>query len=87
MIDHGIYNDLIERSEILREFVRSGKEQHEHESNDERRESISISVPELVTNSVEIDEEKKKLIEKEKIETGSVSSCDKFLFFIEVISY
>ncbi|UJR17989.1 hypothetical protein I4U23_004890 [Adineta vaga] len=81
IIDYGLYNDLIRRSQILREFVHSGKElhehEHEHEINDEHRKSISTSPTELLTNpiellTVEIEEEKKKLIEKETIETGSV---------------
>ncbi|CAF1436131.1 unnamed protein product [Rotaria sordida] len=94
IVDHGLYNDLIQRSKILREFVHSvalsEKEQYQHEINDiERRQSISTPPTELVSNpleitkndvqqtelqpiTVEIEEEKKKLIQKETVQTGSV---------------
>ncbi|CAF1143852.1 unnamed protein product [Adineta ricciae] len=69
IVDQGLYNDLIERSEILREFVHSGKEQDEHETHDVERR---VSIEGTENDDQYVEEEKKKLIEKETIETGSI---------------
>ncbi|CAF3899223.1 unnamed protein product [Adineta steineri] len=84
IIDHGLYSDLIKRSNILREFIHSSNlsNKDQHETNDERRPSISTPPIEIVTNPLEItenkepepiQEEKKKLIQKETVQTGSVT--------------
>ncbi|CAF1344492.1 unnamed protein product [Adineta ricciae] len=68
IVDHGEYADLIGRSQILRDFVQSGKREEEDDDDD----GENIAAVSIDNDDEQIEEEKKKLIEKEKIETGSV---------------
>ncbi|CAF4534461.1 unnamed protein product [Rotaria magnacalcarata] len=94
IIDHGSYNDLMIRSNILQDFVHSVPTSHDEDyqrrtSDLESSKSIPTTPSELIANPFEsiendtqqdelqpvlneIAEEKRKTIEKEFVQTGSV---------------
>ena len=91
IIDEGSYDDLINTSKILREFVQSTATSDNQEQYQCQISSVPASPEEPSDNPLiildndlqqdqlqsppnEIEEEKKKLIQKETVQTGSVSS-------------
>ncbi|CAF3642109.1 unnamed protein product [Adineta steineri] len=93
IIDHGSYNDLMHRDNILQEFLHSVDTSDSSRYIRSKSDASSISVPttplELIDNpleinendgapellqpiSIEIEDDKKKIIQKETIQTGSV---------------
>jgi hypothetical protein len=86
IVDHGSYNDLMIRSNILRDFVHSVV----NSDTDQGQKSLPTTPSELIPNqfeisendvqqqqsqpiSVEVGEEVKKIIQKETVQTGAVS--------------
>ena len=92
IVDEGSFDDLINRSKILREFAQSTTTSSDSKEEYQRqRSSVPTSPDEVSDNPLiiidnnlqqdplqsppnQIEEEKKKLIQKETVQTGSVSS-------------
>jgi len=97
IVDHGSYNDLMIRSKILRDFVHSiatsDSEQYQRRASVPATPSELISSPFEIAEddvhqdgsqpiSIEVAEETKKIIQKEIVQTGSVSYLLQYCLFL-----